>query len=87
MQHCAEKCQANSEKVCYDKVERKMAMNELRNIIMKDYSNTLGLVVYHGGEKTDEEYFEDFRADHSAHIFSATKSVVFQFPPLIFSGR
>ena len=51
-------------------------MNELRNIIMKDYSNTLGLVVYHSGEKTDEEYFGDFRAEHSAHIFSATKSVV-----------
>ena len=33
-------------------------MNKIREIIGKEYANTLGIIAYKNGEKVMEEYFE-----------------------------
>ena len=50
--------------------------DKLRELILKEYPNTLGLVVYRKGKKVIEEYFGSSHADASAHVFSITKSIV-----------
>lgn len=51
-------------------------IEKIRQIIEKDYSNTLGVVVYKTGEKVLEEYFSDADENESVHTFSMVKSIV-----------
>lgn len=49
---------------------------KIRQAVMKDYGNTLGIVMYKGGEKVFEEYFNGADENESVHTFSIAKSVV-----------
>lgn len=51
-------------------------MEKIREIIGKEYANTLGIVVYKNGEKVIEEYFEGAHENESVHTFSIVKSIV-----------
>ena len=51
-------------------------IEKIRQIIEKEYSNTLGIVVYKSGEKVLEEYFSGADKDESVHTFSMVKSIV-----------
>ena len=49
---------------------------KIREVIEKEYSNTLGLVVYKSGEIILEEYFSGANRTESVHTFSMVKSIV-----------
>lgn len=49
---------------------------KIREVIGKEYANTLGLVVYKSGEIVLEEYFSGADRNESVHTFSMVKSVV-----------
>ena len=51
-------------------------MEKIREVIKKDYSNTLGVVVYKNGRKVMEQYFKGAHKDESVHTFSVVKSIV-----------
>ena len=51
-------------------------MNKIREIIGKEYANTLGIIAYKNGEKVMEEYFEGAHENESVHTFSIVKSIV-----------
>lgn len=51
-------------------------MEIIREVIGKEYGNTLGLIAYKNGEKVIEEYFNNANADESVHTFSVAKSIV-----------
>lgn len=51
-------------------------MDKIRDIVGKEYANTLGIIAYKDGEKVIEEYFQDANAEESVHIFSIVKSIV-----------
>lgn len=51
-------------------------MENIKKIIAKDYSNTLGIIVYKKGEKVIEEYFKGAHENESVHTFSVVKSIV-----------
>ena len=51
-------------------------MDKIREIIGKDYANTLGSVAYKNGEKVIEEYFDGAHESESVHTFSIVKSIV-----------
>ena len=51
-------------------------IEKIRQIIEKDYCNTLGVVVYKSGKKVLEEYFSDADENESVHTFSMVKSIV-----------
>ena len=50
--------------------------DKIREIIEKEYSNTLGVVVYKSGEIILEEYFSGADRNESVHTFSMVKSIV-----------
>ena len=49
---------------------------KIREVIEKEYSNTLGVVVYKSGEVILEEYFSGADRNESVHTFSMVKSIV-----------
>ena len=49
---------------------------KIREVIEKEYSNTLGVVVYKSGEIILEEYFSGADRNESVHTFSMVKSIV-----------
>ena len=49
---------------------------KIREIVSKEYSNTLGIVAYKNNRKVYEEYFNGANSDEAVHAFSITKSVV-----------
>ena len=49
---------------------------KIREVIEKEYGNTLGVVVYKSGEIILEEYFSGADRNESIHTFSMVKSVV-----------
>ena len=49
---------------------------KIREVIEKEYGNTLGLVVYKSGEIILEEYFSGADRNESVHTFSMVKSIV-----------
>lgn len=51
-------------------------MDKIRDIVGKEYANTLGIIAYKDGEKVIEEYFQDANAEESVHTFSIVKSIV-----------
>jgi len=51
-------------------------VDKIREIIGKEYANTLGIIAYKDGEKVIEEYFQDANAEESVHTFSIVKSIV-----------
>lgn len=51
-------------------------MEKIREIVGKEYANTLGMVVYKNGEKVIDEYFNGATAEESVHTFSVVKSIV-----------
>ena len=50
--------------------------DKIREVIEKEYSNTLGVVVYKSGEIILEEYFSGADRNESVHTFSMVKSIV-----------
>ena len=50
--------------------------DKIREVIEKEYSNTLGVVVYKSGEVILEEYFSGADRNESVHTFSMVKSIV-----------
>ena len=50
--------------------------DRIRDIVSKEYGNTLGIVMYKDNEKIFEEYFSGADKDESVHTFSIAKSVV-----------
>lgn len=50
--------------------------DRIRDIVSKEYSNTLGIVMHKDNEKVFEEYFSGTDKDESVHTFSIAKSVV-----------
>ena len=50
--------------------------DKIREVIEKEYSNTLGVVVYKSGEMILEEYFSGADRNESVHTFSMVKSIV-----------
>lgn len=51
-------------------------LKELEKVIHRDYNNITGIVVQTDGTIRYENYFNGFQANHSAHLYSVTKSVV-----------
>lgn len=49
---------------------------KIRQAVAKEYSNTLGIMVYKSGEKVLEEYFKGADKNESVHTFSMVKSIV-----------
>lgn len=49
---------------------------KIREIVYKEYSNTLGIVAYKDNKKVYEEYFNEATKDESIHTFSMAKSLV-----------
>ena len=49
---------------------------KIREIVYKEYGNTLGIVAYKNNKKVYEEYFNGANGDEAVHAFSITKSVV-----------
>ena len=49
---------------------------KIREIVCKEYDNTLGIVAYKNNKKVYEEYFNGANSDEAVHAFSITKSVV-----------
>lgn len=50
--------------------------NKIREVVCKEYGNTLGIVAYKNDKKVYEEYFNGANSDEAVHAFSVTKSVV-----------
>lgn len=44
-------------------------LDKIRQIVGKEYSNTLGIVAYKNGEKVIDEYFNGATASESVHTF------------------
>lgn len=51
-------------------------MEKIREVVGKEYANTLGIIAYKNGEKVIEEYFKGAHENESVHTFSIVKSVV-----------
>ena len=51
-------------------------IDKIRQVIEKEYSNTLGIVVYKSGKIVLEEYFSQAHREESVHTFSMVKSIV-----------
>lgn len=51
-------------------------IEKIRQVVKKEYSNTLGIVVYKSGEMVMEEYFSGADRNESVHTFSMVKSIV-----------
>ena len=51
-------------------------IEKIRQVVEKEYSNTLGIVVYKSGEIVLEEYFSGANKNESVHTFSVVKSIV-----------
>ena len=51
-------------------------MEKIREIVGKEYANTLGIIAYKNGKKVIEEYFENAHENESVHTFSIVKSIV-----------
>ena len=51
-------------------------LDKIRQIVGKEYSNTLGIVAYKNGEKVIDEYFNGATASESVHTFSVVKSII-----------
>lgn len=51
-------------------------MERIREIVGKEYSNTLGIVAYKDGVKVINEYFNGSFESESVHTFSIVKSIV-----------
>lgn len=51
-------------------------MEKIREIVSKEYANTLGIIAYKNGEKVIEEYFKGANERESVHTFSIAKSIV-----------
>ena len=50
-------------------------MEKIREVVGKEYANTLGIIAYKNGEKVIEEYFEGAHENESVHTFSVVKSI------------
>ena len=51
-------------------------ISELEKVINRDYSNITGMVVLKNGMRAYENYFHEYTAAHTLHVFSVTKSIV-----------
>lgn len=51
-------------------------ISELEKIIKSDYNNITGMIVQKNGMKMYENYFQEYTADDTMHVFSVTKSIV-----------
>ncbi|MGN0475304.1 MAG: serine hydrolase domain-containing protein [Acutalibacteraceae bacterium] len=51
-------------------------INELENIITRDYGNIAGMAIMKDGEMLYENYFSGCTADSRIHVYSVTKSIV-----------
>lgn len=49
---------------------------KIREIVCKEYENTLGIVMYKNNQKVYEEYFSGADQEESVHTFSIAKSIV-----------
>lgn len=49
---------------------------KIREVVRKEYENTLGIVMYKNNQKVYEEYFNGADQEESVHTFSIAKSVV-----------
>ena len=51
-------------------------IEKIRQVVEKEYSNTLGIVVYKSGEIVLDEYFSGAHRNESVNTFSVVKSIV-----------
>ncbi len=50
-------------------------IKQLEKTIINEYSNIAGIIVESDGIKVYENYFNDFNAEKTIHIYSVTKSI------------
>lgn len=51
-------------------------ITEFEQVIKSEYNNITGIVIQKNGAKVYENYFHEYTADHTVHVFSVTKSIV-----------